>query len=120
MVKNLGEIKDSDYEHLRDAITYLLAGLEGATDGHKINGIAVQQTGVSDFRVVLRAQERDATGLGVHVISFTNASEPAVALLRAERGYRENVVRWTVDRFAEGVGDNGNPEIKQARLHLTD
>jgi hypothetical protein len=120
MKNKTGVLEEKDYESIRGALGYLLAGLEGNTDGHKINSITVQQTDLSDFRVVVRAQERDGTELGVYVVAFSNGREPATALLHAEAGYRENVTRWSPDRFAEGASGNGTPKIKQARLRISD
>lgn len=112
-------IEVDDYEQLTLSIPYLLAGLEGLTDGHKIDSLAVQQAGFSSYRVVIRGQSIDDSGDPIYVVSFTNASQPAIALLLAEEGYRDNLIRWKVDRFATSASDNGSSENERAKLNLT-
>ncbi len=103
MVKKSDVSIGEDYGKLVESIPYLLAGLEGITDGHKINGFTVQQTGISGFRVILRATGEHRGDDSVHLVSFTTASDPGTAILLAEEGYREDVIRWSIDRFAKGA-----------------
>lgn len=119
MTKKQALLEVKDYEHLVGSITYLLAGLEGNTDGYQIVSVTLQQAGVSDFRVVLRARGASASGDPVRVVGFSNGGEPAIALLNAEKGYRENVIRWSVDRFAESISKDGESKNGQPRLSIT-
>ena len=119
MTKKEPKIEVQDYEQLTKSIPYLLAGLEGHTNGHKINSIAVQQARFSGYRVVIRGTELHDSRDPVHVVSFTSGSEPAVALLLAEEGYREDLIRWIVDKFKKSVSDNGSSKNERTKLNLT-
>lgn len=107
MKESKGKLEHVDYEQLTSSIPYLLAGLEGNTDGNKLKSFAVQQIGPSDFRVVVRAIGTDDVGDPVHLVCFTNSGEPGTALLYAEDGYREGTAGWSIDRFAKSIGDDG-------------
>jgi len=104
---------DSDYreelkhDELTSVLPYLLAGLEGNTNGYQITSVAVQQAGLSGYRVVVRATGRNGSGDPVCVVGFTNSDNPGSALLLAEEGYERNLVKWKVDRFATGIGESG-------------
>ena len=120
MKKTEALTEEMEHDQLSSTITYLLAGLAGGTSGHKINSVAVQQAGLSGFRVVIRAVGVNDRGDTVHVVSFTTGSEPGDTLLLAERAYRDNVIQWKVDRFAEGNGDDGPSKNGQLKLVLVD
>lgn len=107
-----------DYEQLVGCIPYLLAGLEGLTNGHQINSIAVQQTGLSGFRIILRATGDYNGESSVHLVSFTTASDPGAAILLAEEGYRENVTRWSIDRYAQSISDRDSSKNDNGRLSI--
>ncbi len=107
------------HDQLTECLTYLLAGLAGHTDGHHINSVAVQQTGVSGYRVVIRATGFDASGDTVHFVSFTTGDSPQRTLLLAEGAYRDNVVQWKIDRFATSAGSNGAAKDERSKLVLT-
>ncbi len=119
MKKTQTKVEINDYEQLNEILVYLLAGLTGRTDGNEIVSITVQQADLSAYRVVIRARGVDDDGNPVRVVGFTGGSSPSSALLLAEEGYRENVIRWTVDRFAKSVSDNGSSKIKEAGLSIT-
>lgn len=105
-----------EQEGLDGAIRFILAGLQGFTDGHELVSVTLQQTDLSDYRVILRGSDvRDAES-PVRLVAFSSGSTPAAALLAAERGYRENKIRWTVDRFANDISDNGAGKARQLRI----
>ncbi len=111
------EMKD---DQLTECIQYLLAGLTGHTSGHKITSVAVQQAGLSGYRVIIRAVGADSDGNTIFAISYTIASEPGAALLLAEAAYRDDAIQWKVDRFAKSISDNGPSKNERGRLVLTD
>lgn len=108
-----------DYERLTSTIPYLLAGLENHTNGHEIKSITVQQTRVSGYRVVARAIDRSDAGDPIHVVGFSSSDQPGTALLIFEAGYRDNLIRWSVDRFAKSLSDNGSAKNEKTRLSIT-
>lgn len=110
--------KDHDYNQLKAALPFLLAGLEGHTDGIELLGISLQRGRDGDYRVVLRGNGATPDGHPLRVVAFTNGEEPADVLICAEEGYRDNLVRWHVDRFAKGVVDNGKPETGKNGLTI--
>ncbi len=114
------KVETKDYEQLNTILLYLLAGLTGSTDGNEIISLTVQQADISAFRVVIRARGVDSAGGTLRVVAFTGASSPTAALLLAEKGYRENSIRWTADRFAKSSSDNGSSKTKEHGLSITD
>lgn len=112
-------LQEQIYDQLTECIPYLLAGLTGDTDGHEINSFAVQQAGISGFRVVTRATGFDDSGNTVHVVGFTTGDTPQRALLLAESGYRDNVIQWKIDQFAKSFGSNGSSKNERVGLVLT-
>jgi hypothetical protein len=111
-------ITEENFNDLTKAIPYLLAGLEGLTNGNKLISVTLQQTDLSGFRVVLRSIQERASGDSVRVVGFTSGSSAPECLLFAEAGYRENVIRWHVDRFAKSVSQDG--PSKNGRLVIND
>lgn len=103
---------------IASAIPFLLAGLEGHTDGVEIHSISLQRGRDSGMRVVLRGESISPDGHTLRVVAFTNAELATEVLLLAETGYRENVIRWHLDRFAIGTSDNGRSEngVKPLRI----
>lgn len=112
--------KEMVHDRLADSIPYLLAGFEGRTSGNKVNGITVQQAGLSGYRVIVRAVGVDNEGNTLHLVSFTIGNSAGAALLLAEGAYRDNLIQWKVDRFAESNGDNGLSKNGQRKLTLID
>lgn len=111
--------KEMQHDSLAEALPYLLAGFEGRTDGHKINSVTVQQTRFSGYRVVIRAVGRGDSGDRLHVVAFTTGDSPGTALLLSEEAYKSNVIRWSVDRFAKNISDNGTPKDGRRELSIT-
>lgn len=109
-----------NYEQLNTILIYLLAGLTGCTDGYELVSVTVQQADLSAYRVVLRASDNSGSGDPIRLVGFTSGHQPASALLLAEEGYRDNLIRWSVDKFAKGLIDNGSSKIKKARLTIND
>lgn len=101
---------------LDDSIRYILAGLSGNTDGNELVGITIQQTRLSGFRVILRGIQRDSDGSTLRVVGFTSSDNPSGALLHAEQAYRENLIRWTPDRFAKSVSANGGKKAERLNI----
>lgn len=114
-VATLGE----NYGKLVEGLPYILAGLEGLTNGHKLNSITVQQAGLSGYRIILRGTGDFNGESSVHVVGFTAASDPATAILLAEEGYRDNVIRWSVDRFAKSISDSKSSKNGNDGLTIT-
>lgn len=108
------------HDRLTDTIPYLLAGFTGHTSGNKVNSVTVQQAGLSGYRVIIRAVGIDKSGDTVHLVSFTIGSSAAAALLLAEGAYRDDVIQWKIDRFAEGNGDHGLSKNGKTGLTITD
>lgn len=120
MKENGRLLEAKDYERLTDTIPYLLAGLTGHTDGHHIDSITVQQAGLSGFRILIRANGTDSEGDRLHFVGFSNASDPGAAILVAERGYRENLIRWKIDRFAKSAVEGGASKDERTKLSIRD
>lgn len=120
MHEKQAKLELEEYEQLNRTIPYLLAGLEGYTNGHKINSVTVQQDGLHGYRVILRAVGVNPGGDTLFFVGFSNGSDPGAALLFAENGYRENVIRWSIDRFAKSLSDNGSSEDEGGKLTIRD
>ncbi len=96
-----GDADDQQLLQINSGIPFILAGLLGHTDGVRILSLSLQQNGDADFRVVLRGEGDGGAGYPVRVVAFSNADTPAECLAVAERGYRSDVIRWHIDRYAK-------------------
>lgn len=120
MTKEESLLEEMEHDRLSDSLPYLLAGLAGSTSGNQINSIAIQQTGLSGFRCVIRGTGVNEHGDPIHVVSFTTGGSAGGTLLLAEEAYRENLIKWKIDRFAENARSNGAAENEQSRLIILD
>lgn len=109
---------EEDYLEFTRSIPYLLAGLEGNTNGYRLTSIAVQQAGFRSFRVILRGRKRDPDGRTICVVSFTSANDPASCLLHAEVGYREDLIRWHTDKFATSIEPDNSKKDERRKLDI--
>lgn len=99
------------------SIPYLLAGLQGNTDGNELVSVAIQQAGLHGYRVVLRGVQRETADDSIRVVKFSSGASSAGALLVAEAAYRDGVGHWQVDRFAPSTSRNGSSKVKQLKIH---
>ena len=118
MSKAIGKylVEDKHYDDLNRTLPYIIAGLEGNTDGNEIVSITVQQAGLSTFRVVLRAIQRSDADDPVRVVGFTTATTAAGAFALVEKGYGGNDIKWKIDRYANGTKPNSDSKNKQLRI----
>ncbi len=119
--------KDSEEYDLKEkwiAITreipYLLAGLESRTDGHWITSITIQQDGDGGFRAILKSRDGGNGQEPASVVSFTSANDPATCLLHVEKGYRDDALRWHVDKFAESAERASSKKARSPGISITD
>lgn len=109
-------LKDYPEDDIVKAIPYLLAGLEGRTDGHELVSVAVQQAGVSSFRVVLRAIQREPAGHQLRVVGFTSGLSAAGVIVCVEEGYKGDLIKWKPDKFAKGIMSDNGSKAKKLRI----
>ena len=120
MTDSKGQLELVDYEQLTSTLPYLLAGLEGHTDGNELKSVTIQQASVSGFRIVIRGFARKDTGAPVCVVGFASGTTPGSALLLAEGAYREGLIRWTVDRYAKSSSNGDGSKDESTRLTIRD
>lgn len=109
-----GELND-----VTKAIPFLLAGFEGHVAEFDILGLSLQRLPDGAFRSILRGVSRDGPTDAVRLVAFTNAGLASECLCLLEVGFRENLLRWHIDRYASNHGTDGATEAKRKRLTLT-
>ena len=110
MATDVGTFSQEDYDRLTQAITFLLAGLHGATDRRELHSISLQRDNRAAFRCILRGIGKSGPVDGLRLVAFTNADSAAECLLHAEYGFASDVIRWHLDAFANGAGENASAE----------
>lgn len=99
---------------------FVLAGLEGRTNGIPLKSIRLQSCGDAGFRVVLKGDRESDSGGRVGVVAFTNADSPGECMALVEAAYRKNGLRWHIDEYAGNASANGSAKSKVAELVILD